>query len=256
MKTNTISLWFPSHKYNLGILSKSLRDTISSIADGIEIDIIETYFEDNETFMINCEYDSEENLRYLTKLLHRTYGRSHVKSEVNVGDVSLGRLVNPGGVGFGIFVDIGIRPKQDALLSLIELRNNLTNSKKVATRKIVDLFGFVDSLPVECKVNSIDSKNDRINLSLSEKFSNTQEEWRESGLQRLIITKYMNFNIEALLNKIGITKYIEEMELVDPLTTIIVCKRRTRASGLLPILGPKLGSSPVGIFHPDKISLL
>ncbi len=256
MKASSISLWFPSHKYNLGILSKSLRDTISSIADGIEIDIIETYFEDNETFMINCEYDSEENLRYLTKLLHRNFGKSQVKSEVNVGDVLLGRLVNPGSVGFGIFVDIGVRPKQDALLSLIELRNSLTNSKKVATRKIVDLFGFADAFPVECKVNSIDSKNDRIDLSLSDKFSKTQEEWIDLGLQRLIITKYLNYNIESMLNKIGITKYIEEIEHVDPLTTIIVCKKRTRASGLLPILGPKLDSSPVGIFHPNKISLL
>lgn len=256
MKTSIISIWFPNQGINLGLLSKSIRSAITSIAEGIDIDIGETYFEDNETFMINCEYTSDDNLAYLTNLLYRTYGKTCVSSEVNEGDILLGRLVNPGSVGFGIFVDIGIRPKKDALFSLINLRSSLVSSKKIATRKIVESFGFIDTFPIECQVKSVDSKSGRINLSISDNQVKIIDEWNNLGLQRLIITKYLNYNIEGLLNKIGITKYIEELDLVDPLTTIIVCKKRTNANGLLPILGPKIGSSPIGIFNPDKIKLL
>ena len=89
MKSSTISIWFPNQGINLGLLSKSIRSAISSIAEGIEIEIGETYFDDKETFIINCEYTSDENLSYLTNMLYRTYGKPRVTSDVYEGDILL-----------------------------------------------------------------------------------------------------------------------------------------------------------------------
>ncbi|MHA2032621.1 MAG: DUF2110 family protein [Candidatus Kariarchaeaceae archaeon] len=248
-----IELWFPSHNCNLGLLSKSLRESISSISQDLGYSIVSSNFKDDETFVLQGNLETRDNLDYLIQTLYRSFGRKQTKISIEKNDIVRGRLIDPGSVGFGIFIDVGIRPQNDVLMPLRNLRISLANKNKVATRLMVDAYGLVDHFPVELQIEQIDKESKKINVQFSDSQIQEFMSWKNDGLQRLLISKCPNYNLEIILQKLGIDKFIEDIDLLDPLSTIIVCKKRTRASGLLPLLGRKLGSVPIGIFRPDKI---
>ena len=62
-------------------------------------------------------------------------------------------------------------------------------------------------------------------------------------------SKTFKKKVQLALTKTKIMGYVAEIESVDPLSTILYLKRGTRAHGFLPLLGPQLPNSPIGIFR-------
>ncbi|MHA2502334.1 MAG: DUF2110 family protein [Candidatus Kariarchaeaceae archaeon] len=173
-------------------------------------------------------------------------------TDIKKGDTYLGRLVSPGKIGFGIFVDIGLRTssgKQDGLLPLFQLRDDL-DQKSLSTRMIVRDYGLISDLPLEIEIGS-DEDTSKIDLKLTQNSITFLRDLRQ-GNDKLLISRTFTSSVQQKIRELDLQAYIEEISEIDPLTTLIHCKRRTNGTGLIPKLGSKLSRAPIGLIRPEK----
>jgi hypothetical protein len=251
-----IELWFPNYGNNPGILSKILRQEIDKILNNFSARTIKSHYEDFERFVVHYETDEDDYIPYITSSLHSSIGSNYELQELEKDMILKGRMRHPGKVGFGIFVDIGLvhnDQKMDVLLPLYHLKEQLNHS--ISCRKMIKIYGFIDALPLEFSISDIEADGSHPQISL--KFSDTQLEhitqWLKSGNDRLFVTKTFNRDIELAIQAAGLERSVNNIESIDPLTTMITCKERTNGSGIIGKLGNRLPRSPIGIFSPKRI---
>lgn len=251
--SSIVEFWYPNYRNNPGIVSKELRHSIRQTTKHFDVDIGEGYFEGYEKYLLEIDFHNPAYQEYITEQLHQRYGKFHRPHDLAEGDEVLGRMVSPGKVGFGVFVDIGVRrgnKHSDALLPLYQMRDDLALDDH-STREIVKMLGLIDGYPIPVIVDTIEKDpNIKINLRYSKEYINQVNRWAEEDREKMIFTKTLESNINSVVNELELNKYIENITSIDPLTTIITCDAKTNASGLIPKLGARLRNVPIGIFHP------
>jgi hypothetical protein len=152
-------------------------------------------------------------------------------------------------------VDVGVFSPSiiDATVSLQHLQAQLADGRKIALKKLAELFGFCQNLPLTVKVRSVDKENSHIEAILSEKQVTLYRGWTRSLLDRLIILGASSNEVMLALKQARCNRDAVDVEPLGLFEHAIVCKLGTDARGLIPKIGKKLWNANFSIFNPRKI---
>ncbi|MEA2070448.1 MAG: DUF2110 family protein [Asgard group archaeon] len=211
---------------------------------------------DNEGFITITMEGEEEEVAY--NYLKELFGESKKLDELQKGDTLQGYVCSSGSVGFGIFVDIGIKDpyEVDALLPLYTLREQLFQGQKVSVKKIIDLYALIDNFPLEITIEEVSVGLKKITAKLSENQIDEFNTWIEESLEKLVIIGAYETEIREALKR---SRHLQDIIALDSLgwmEAIITCKFNTTAKGLIPAIGSLLPDAHFEIFSPTKIRLI
>lgn len=153
-------------------------------------------------------------------------------------------------------VDVGVfEPKIiQATIPLAHLQAQLADGRKVDLKKISEIYGFYENLPISIKVIHIDSEEDGL---LQAELSIEQTErirlWQQSLLDRLIILGVSLGEIETVLERTRLNRDVIGTESLGMFEYALTCKLGTDATGLIPKVGRYMRNAAFIVFNPKKI---
>jgi hypothetical protein len=153
-------------------------------------------------------------------------------------------------------IDVGVfQPKiVYATIPLRYLQAQLVDGRKIALRKIVELFGFCEDLPISVKVACVNEEGSRIEAELSTRQVEKYDSWQESLLDRLIVLGSSAYEVKMALERARLERDIISVESLGMFEHALVCKLGTDAAGLISKIGRNLKSAKFAVFNPRKIS--
>jgi hypothetical protein len=154
-----------------------------------------------------------------------------------------------------ICVDIGIFSPNimDATIPVDWLQAQLVDGRKIALKKLVELFGFCENLPLTAKISTIDREKSLLEATLAEKQVSQYRNWTKSLLDRLIILGASLYDVKLAVKIAGFSRDVIIIEPLGLLEHAIVCKLGTDAVGLIPKIGRKLKKASFTVFNPKKV---
>ncbi|MGB9675775.1 MAG: DUF2110 family protein [Candidatus Bathyarchaeales archaeon] len=154
-----------------------------------------------------------------------------------------------------ITLDIGVFSPQkvEATLTLQHLQALLADGRKLALKKLAELYGFCENLPLTVKVSAINTEENIIETTFSEKPLKIYRGWVKSLLDRLIILGTTREEVMFSLRATRCLRDIVDVESMGLFEHAITCKLGTDAAGLLPKIGRQLTNARLTIFSPRKI---
>jgi hypothetical protein len=155
----------------------------------------------------------------------------------------------------GLHVDLGVSSPSviDATVPLQQLQAQLADGRKIALKKLAELFGFCQNLPLTVKVLRVDSENNYIEAVLSERQVELYRSWTKNLLDRLIILGASSNRVMLTLRQARCSRDVIDVESLGLFEHAIICKLGTDAKGLIPKIGKKLRNTNFSIFSPRRI---
>ncbi|MHA2358367.1 MAG: DUF2110 family protein [Candidatus Heimdallarchaeaceae archaeon] len=230
------------------ILNKELED--------LDVKILKIEFSKDKYSEITLEGEDEEIAK---NFLITKYGTQKSVSDIKVGDQLIGRLKNVGEVKFGFFVDAGLKTstqKIDALYPLFEARNQLVDKRKAPLVGIQRAYGFIDNLPLTFEITKKEILSKKIWVKLSDATVKWLKEPIKEKKEALILCGSTRRMIKQSLIRSRHTEDIEVVERLGLLEYRLICKRGTRAEGMIPEIGPYLGRTKMGALVLSRIKNL
>jgi hypothetical protein len=154
-----------------------------------------------------------------------------------------------------LFVDVGVFQPQivHATVPLRRLQAELVGGRKVALRKVADLFGFCEGLPVNVKVTVVNEAENRLDAELSSKQVRRYEVWRESLLDRLLVLGPALHEVEKTIERARLSRDVIDVESMGVFEHALTCKLGTDAAGLIPKIGRNLKTARFAVFNPKAL---
>jgi len=153
-----------------------------------------------------------------------------------------------------ILIDIGVSPPEmKARADLQHLQAQLVDGRKIALKKIAELYGLCESLPLIIKALSVNEKENSIEAALSETQINMYRKWIKSLLDRLIVIGATRGEITLGLKVTRCMRDVVEIEPLGLFENALTCKLGTNAVGLIPKLGKQFPDAILAIFSPKRI---
>lgn len=153
-------------------------------------------------------------------------------------------------------VDIGVfEPKIiQAVISLACLEAELAVGRKMDLKRISEIYGFYENLPLWVKVTrlSIDG-DDALEAELSMEQVEKIHLWQQSLLDRLIILGASLEEIETTLERTGLNRDVIGTETLGLFEHALTCKLGTDATGVIPKIGRYMKNAAFVVFNPKKI---
>jgi hypothetical protein len=153
-------------------------------------------------------------------------------------------------------IDVGVfQPKLvHATIPLGHLQAQLVDGRKTALRKIAELFGFCEDLPLNVKVTRVNEEENRIEAELSTRQVEKYVVWQESLLDRLIVLGAPLYEVKRTLEYAKLNRDVISVEPLGMFEHALTCKLGTDAAGLIPKIGRILKNAKFTVFKPRKIS--
>jgi hypothetical protein len=166
-----------------------------------------------------------------------------------------GQIVNMDKSKDKLNIDIGVFSPDivDASIPIQRLQAQLTDGRKVAFKKIVELFGFCENLPLTMKISDIDEGNLSVEAIFSEKQLDQYKKWAKSLLERLIVMGTTFQEVLTALRTTGISRDVVKIESLGLFEHAMVCKLGTDAAGLISKTGKTLRNATFSIFNPEEV---
>lgn len=166
-----------------------------------------------------------------------------------------GRIISLNKSKTELYVDIGIdSPKiVDATIPIQRLQAQLADGRKIAIKKLIELYGFCEHLPLTIKIFDLNKEKSRLEVMLSESQICRYKNWTKSFLDRLIILGSPSFEVRSALKKARVSGDIVNIEPLGLFENAVTCKLGTDAVGLIPKIGKILRNSTFSVFSPKKI---
>jgi hypothetical protein len=154
-----------------------------------------------------------------------------------------------------MLVDVGVfEPKiVHATVPLDRLEDQLMNGRKTIFKKIAELFGFCENLPISIKVAHVDEEGYCIGVELSARQVEKYSVWRESLLDRLLVLSASRYEVEKTLEYAKLDRDVIGVEPLGMFEHALTCKLGTDAAGLIPKIGKKLPSATFSVFNASRI---
>ncbi|TXT56821.1 MAG: hypothetical protein BAJATHORv1_20418 [Candidatus Thorarchaeota archaeon] len=233
-----------------GRILETVRSHVNSLASELDVELSKIGTNQKNHIVLSLSGSDEE---FLTNLLDMEYSLVPEVQTILPESNYPGFVVDSGKVGYGLYVDLGIEePKMDALIPLHRLREQLGMNQE-SLRRIVDTFVLVDNLPVEIKIDSISRDEQKIEAELTSSFIERIESWVSDDHERLLVLGSTKKMIEISLSQ---TKHMEDIYQIERLGFFeysLVCKRSTRATGIISAVGPRLRGVPMHLFIPSEV---
>ena len=166
-----------------------------------------------------------------------------------------GYIKNFGKNGADLSVDVGVfQPKIGyATIELRRLQAQLVDGRKIAFRKIAELFGLCEYLPVSVKIIGLNEEESRIDAELSSKQIRKYVVWRESLLDRLLVLGPALNEVKATIEHARLERDVIDVEPLGLLEHALTCKLGTDAAGLIPKIGRNLKNAKFTVFNPKAL---
>lgn len=152
-------------------------------------------------------------------------------------------------------VDIGVSSPKTvyAKIPLQQLQAQLADGRKLAPKKLMELFGICENMPILVKISRVDVDKGYIEAILSEKQITQYRNWTRTLLDKLIIIGASNNEILHALKTARCYSDIVDTQTLGLFEHAITCKLGTDAAGIIPKIGKKLKNATLSIFNPRKI---
>jgi hypothetical protein len=136
------------------------------------------------------------------------------------------------------------------------LQTQLVESRKIPLKKIAEIYGFCEDLPLEVKVTSFGENESGIEAMLSDDQVKRVQTWQASLLDRLVILGLSLQDIKNILKNERLERDIIDIEAMGLLEHALTCKLGTDAAGLIPRIGRKVRRAKFAVFNPKKLLTL
>jgi hypothetical protein len=155
----------------------------------------------------------------------------------------------------GVSVDVGVSVPRvvEAVVPLVSLRAQLVDGRKVALRRVAELFGFREGLPLTVKALRVNVQEGSVEAGLAEEQLSVYSSWIRSLLDRLIVLGPTLYGVESALDKEGCNRDVVGIESLGLLEHAVVCKFGTDAAGLVPKLGRRLYRAGFSVFDSERV---
>ena len=152
-------------------------------------------------------------------------------------------------------IDVGVFQPEVviATVTLRRLQTQLVDERKIALKKIAELFGFCEGLPITIKKLSVNEEEGLIEAELSNRQIGKYKVWRESLLDRLIVLGSSFQEIKMMLKCAKLDRDVIDVETLGLLEHALVCKLGTDAAGLVPKIGRNLENAGFVVFNPKSL---
>jgi hypothetical protein len=225
---------------------KAFTFILSKELEGLDVEIKEITF--NKEKYAEITLDGGDEL-VAKNLLIKNYGTKQSIGNLKQGDEIYGRFKDIGEVKFGFFVDCGITSTTediDALFPLFELREQLAGGKKTPLMQIMRAYGITENLPLFFEITKRQIIGSKVWIKLTEKSLIWLQKPSKEKKDALIVCGTTRRAIKNALITSNHTEDIEEVERIGLLEYRLICKRGTRAEGIIPEIGYLLGRAKIG----------
>ncbi|MHA1269733.1 MAG: DUF2110 family protein [Candidatus Helarchaeota archaeon] len=226
---------------------------VNSLLKNLELDDILINLTNYGNIFISFSGNDEE---FAYNLLKKEYHLCKEINNFNLNTVNYGKIVEIGKYGFGIFVNIGAFYDDifyDALLPLYKLRSQLVNNKIIPVKKIIDLYGLINEMPIKIIIEKIDIAKKKIEIKLSDNQLKKFKIWTENGNDRININGVLKRKIIDILKKTGHDRDIIKIEQLGLFEYSLLCKEDTSAPGIISNIGKNLPGIEMNAFIPKSI---
>ena len=152
-------------------------------------------------------------------------------------------------------VDIGVF-KHEIVYTTVPLRclqSQLINGRKIALKKIAELYGFCDDLPININVTQLNGEENQVEAELSEKQKSVYDDWRESLLDRLLVLGPTFQEVNRTLDHAKLHRDVIDVQSLGLFEHALTCKLGTDAAGLIPKIGRSLKTAKFAVFNPKRL---
>ncbi len=216
--------------------SHLVRNTLVKQANGLNV-VSEFSL---EGYWLQIRAKGEDAEAFLN-LLKQEFGEAPVsRSNLEKWDVVKGFVTGAGRIGYGVYVDIGIRdpaPK-DALYPLHRMRAQLADGEAKSSREILDANALVDYLPLRMIVTELDGEN--ISVELNDEERGKLVSWRKYPFDRVIVVGANKVLVENAVRASGLQSDIVKVESLSLFVQSLLCKIGTDAPGVIAKIGSRL----------------
>ena len=152
-------------------------------------------------------------------------------------------------------VDIGVFKPEivHATVPLRRLQSQLVDGRKVALKKIAELLGFCDDMPIHVKVTQLNGEEIPVEAELSENQKSVYDNWRESLLDRLLVLGPTVQEVNRTLDRAKLHRDVINVETLGLFEHALTCKLGTDAAGLIPKIGRSLKTAKFAVFNPKRL---
>ena len=168
-----------------------------------------------------------------------------------------GYAIEPG-KGEELLVDIGVFQPQPvhAVVSLSHLQKQLADGKKLTLKRISELWGLSENLPLNIKIINVNAEENCIEAELQSTQVKRFASWRDSLLDRLLVLGASLYEINAALEQEQLNRDIIDIEPLGMFEHALVCKLGTDGAGLISRMGRRLRKAKFTVVNPKKILAL
>ncbi len=166
-----------------------------------------------------------------------------------------GYITNLANSKIELSLDIGVFKPENvrATLPLKCLQYQLLKGRKVALKKMADLFGFCEGLPIKIKVTQLNGKKLKVETELSENQKYVYDNWLASLLDRLLVLGPSLQEIKRTINQANLNRDVIDVEILGLFEHVFTCKLGTNAAGLIPKIGRILKKAKFAVFSPKRL---
>lgn len=152
-------------------------------------------------------------------------------------------------------VDIGVFKHEIvyATVPLKCLQSQLVDGRKIALKKIAELFSLCDDLPININVTQLNKEEIQVEAELSENQRSVYDDWRESLLDRLLVLGPTFQEIKRTLDHAKLHRDVIDVETFGLFQHALTCKLGTDATGLIPKIGRSLKTAKFIVFNPKRL---
>ena len=163
-----------------------------------------------------------------------------------------GYLIGMGKSEDQLCLDIGLAAQNIvAKIPLRHLQAQLVDGRKMALRKIAELYGFCENMPITAKITRVDGNC--LEAMIAESQLKLYNKWIKSLLDKLIILGASQQEITKALRETKCQNDVVGIEHLGLFEYVVACKLGTDAVGLIPKIGKRLSNTVLTAFSPKKI---
>jgi hypothetical protein len=149
-----------------------------------------------------------------------------------------------------LHLDIGVFQPETAHVTI---QAELADGRRLALKKIAELFGFCEGLPLDVNVTVVNRVEKSMEAELATRQIKRFTFWQESLLDRLIVLRSPLHEVKKMLNFTGLNRDIIGIESLGLFEHALTCKLGTDAAGLISQVGRNLRNARFAVFNPRRI---
>jgi len=236
-----------------GELTRGLRyldDLLKDVASGLHVRHRIVGLTERGLIRLEISGDDEEAFR---EIIHRRFGLAPVDlSNLELGDICRGFIIDSGKVGYGLYIDIGIMtPKPiDGLYPLHSIRAQLVEGRQLPIRQIINKYHFYDDFPLEVRIAKL--KEGKMEVELSDRQRESITEWSALPFDRVIIYHALPDELQSAIKSSSVERDLARVENLSLTTHLLTCKIGTQAPGIVAKLGSHLKGIRLFSFRPER----